>query len=158
MERLCRSSADLKPSVVADWLRGNRKRRRGEDSRPPNYTNLWVVSVHTRERGNDRSRCEGGEEFLLIMPNADAEATRVRMEQMRLDAKQLRIMHSGTPLGPITISAGIAASPIHGSSPKQILAAADVALYQAKKSGRDCIVVAEKRDQALPKPHGVAGG
>jgi diguanylate cyclase (GGDEF)-like protein len=47
------------------------------------------------------------------------------------------------PLGPITISAGVAAFPAHGSSPKQIMVAADAALYQAKKGGRDRVVVAE---------------
>jgi hypothetical protein len=62
---------------------------------------------------------------------------------MRLGAKELRIMYGDKPLGPITISAGIAAFPAHGSSPKQIMAAADAALYQAKKAGRDRVVVAE---------------
>lgn len=35
----------------------------------------------------------GGEEFVLIMPNADAEGTRIRIEQIRLGVKELRIMH-----------------------------------------------------------------
>jgi diguanylate cyclase (GGDEF)-like protein/PAS domain S-box-containing protein len=85
----------------------------------------------------------GGEEFVLIMPNADAEATRIRIEQMRLGVKELRIMYGDKPLGPITISAGIAAFPAHGSSPKQIMSAADAALYQAKKSGRDRVMVSQ---------------
>jgi diguanylate cyclase (GGDEF)-like protein len=66
-------------------------------------------------RADDIACRYGGEEFVLIMPNADAEATQVRMKQMRLDAKQLRIMHAGKPLGPITLSAGIAGIPNHGS-------------------------------------------
>jgi diguanylate cyclase (GGDEF)-like protein/PAS domain S-box-containing protein len=85
----------------------------------------------------------GGEEFVLIMPNANAEGTRTRIEQMRLGVRELRIMYGDKPLGPITISAGIAAFPVHGSSPKQIMIAADAALYQAKKGGRDCVAVAE---------------
>ena len=94
-------------------------------------------------RADDIACRYGGEEFVLIMPNADAEATRIRIEQMRLGVKDLRIMYGDKPLGPITISAGIAAFPAHGSSPKQIMTAADAALYQAKKAGRDRVVVAE---------------
>jgi len=94
-------------------------------------------------RADDIACRYGGEEFVLIMPNADAEATRIRIEQMRLDAKELRITYGDKPLGPITISAGIAAFSAHGSSPKQIIDAADAALYQAKKGGRDRVVVAE---------------
>jgi diguanylate cyclase (GGDEF)-like protein/PAS domain S-box-containing protein len=94
-------------------------------------------------RADDIACRYGGEEFVLIMPNADAEATRIRIEQMRLGVKELRIVYGDKPLGPITISAGIAAFPAHGSSPKQIMTAADAALYRAKKGGRDCVVVAE---------------
>ena len=67
----------------------------------------------------------------------------IRIEQIRLDVKELRIVYGDKPLGLITISAGIAAFPAHGSSPKQIMIAADAALYRAKKGGRDCVVVAE---------------
>jgi diguanylate cyclase (GGDEF)-like protein len=94
-------------------------------------------------RADDIACRYGGEEFALIMPNADAEATRIRIEQMRLGATELRIMYADKPLGPITISAGIAAFPTHGSSPKQIMTAADAALYRAKRAGRDRVVVAE---------------
>jgi diguanylate cyclase (GGDEF)-like protein/PAS domain S-box-containing protein len=93
-------------------------------------------------RADDIACRYGGEEFVLIMPNADAEATRLRIEQIRLGAKELRIAYGGKALGPITISAGIAAIPAHGSSPKQIMMAADAALYQAKKAGRDRVLVA----------------
>lgn len=91
-----------------------------------------------------------GEEFVLIMPNADAEATRIRIEQIRLGVKELRIMYGNKPLGPITVSAGIATFPAHGSSSQQIMSAADAALYQAKKGGRDCVVVAEDGADLLP--------
>jgi diguanylate cyclase (GGDEF)-like protein len=92
------------------------------------------------------------------MPNADTEGTRIRIEQMRLDVKELRIMYGDKPLGPITISAGIAAFPAHGSSPKQIMSAADAALYQAKKGGRDCVVVAEGGVNLTPSITAQAAG
>ena len=110
-------------------------------------------------RADDIACRYGGEEFVLILPNADAEATRTRMEQMRSDAKKLRILHGGKPLGLITISAGIAAFPDQGSSPKQLMIAADAALYQAKKAGRDCVVVAGGGDKLpLSLMAGATGG
>jgi PleD family two-component response regulator len=42
----------------------------------------------------------------------------------------------------ITISVGVAVFPIHGTSPKDLMSAADVALYEAKRGGRDQVVVA----------------
>jgi diguanylate cyclase (GGDEF)-like protein len=57
-------------------------------------------------------------------------------------------MYGDKPLGPITISAGIAVFPAHGSTSQQIMGAADAALYQAKKGGRDCVVVTD----GVPEP------
>ena len=43
----------------------------------------------------------------------------------------------------ITVSVGVAALPQHGTSPKELLDAADAALYRAKREGRDRVVVAD---------------
>ncbi len=51
-------------------------------------------------------------------------------------------MYQGKSLGMVTISVGVAAFPEHGRSPKELMAAADAALYQAKRGGRDQVVVA----------------
>jgi diguanylate cyclase (GGDEF)-like protein/PAS domain S-box-containing protein len=108
------------------------------------------VFLHRNTRADDIACRYGGEEFVLIMPNADAEATRIRIEQIRLGVKELRIMYGNKPLGPITVSAGIATFPAHGSSSQQIMSAADAALYEAKKGGRDCVVVAEGGADLFP--------
>jgi predicted signal transduction protein with EAL and GGDEF domain len=42
----------------------------------------------------------------------------------------------------LTISVGVAVFPEHGTSPKELMAAADAALYGAKHNGRDQVVVA----------------
>jgi diguanylate cyclase (GGDEF)-like protein/PAS domain S-box-containing protein len=103
-------------------------------------------SRHTR--ADDIACRYGGEELVLILPNADVEATRIRAEQLRVDAKDLTLMQRGKPLGVVTLSAGVAAFPLHGSSPRQLMAAADAALYQAQKKGRDCVVVADSGTSA----------
>jgi diguanylate cyclase (GGDEF)-like protein len=88
----------------------------------------------------------GGEEFVLIFPNSSADAAEKRVEQLRSSIKNLNIVHRGQPLGPVTISVGIAAYPVNGSSPSQLIANADAALYQAKRGGRDKIVLAQAVD------------
>jgi diguanylate cyclase (GGDEF)-like protein/PAS domain S-box-containing protein len=84
----------------------------------------------------------GGEEFVVILPTADLAASRARAERLRSKTKELTILHQGKSMGMITISVGVAVFPEHGLSPKELMAAADVALYEAKRGGRDKVVVA----------------
>jgi diguanylate cyclase (GGDEF)-like protein len=55
---------------------------------------------------------------------------------------ELVVLHEGNSLGKITVSIGVAGVPVHGTSPKELLDAADAALYRAKKEGRNRVVVA----------------
>ncbi len=106
----------------------------------------------------------GGEEFVVILPTADLESSRARAERLRLKMRELTIMYQGKSIGMVTISVGVAAFPEHGTSPKELMAAADAALYQAKRGGRDQVVVASapviderrSRAQASPPPVGVS--
>jgi diguanylate cyclase (GGDEF)-like protein/PAS domain S-box-containing protein len=84
----------------------------------------------------------GGEEFVVILPTADLEAARLRAERLRSKMRELTILHQGKSLGMVTISVGVATFPEHGISPKELMAAADAALYEAKRSGRDQVIVA----------------
>jgi predicted signal transduction protein with EAL and GGDEF domain len=78
--------------------------------------------------------------------------------------RELTIMYQGKSLGMVTISVGVAAFPAHGTSPKELMAAADAALYEAKRGGRDKVVVASApvmdeavdRAQANRAPVGVS--
>src|SRR5258708_6576092 len=100
-------------------------------------------------RAEDIACRYGGEEFVLILPDADLELTRLRAEELCAGTKKLQVIHSGETLGPITISVGVAAFPMHGKSMRELLAAADGALYQAKKAGRDRVMVAHAREANL---------
>jgi diguanylate cyclase (GGDEF)-like protein/PAS domain S-box-containing protein len=84
----------------------------------------------------------GGEEFVVMMPTADLKSACARAERLRLKMKELTILHQGEAMGMVTISIGVACFPEHGMSPKELMAAADAALYQAKRAGRDQVVVA----------------
>jgi len=87
----------------------------------------------------------GGEEFVVILPTADLDTSRVRAERLRFKMRELTLMHQGKSLGMVTISVGVATFPEHGMSPKELMAAADAALYEAKRCGRDQVVVASSR-------------
>ena len=55
----------------------------------------------------------------------------------------LGIVHAAAPGGIVTVSVGVACGqPVGGEEPEQLVHAADVALYQAKKSGRNRAMLA----------------
>lgn len=97
--------------------------------------------LKTRTRGEDIACRYGGEEFVFVLPEATLEDARHRAEQLRQEAKQLRVYHLGKPLDNISISLGVSAFPEHGFTADAILKTADTALYRAKNEGRDRVVV-----------------
>jgi diguanylate cyclase (GGDEF)-like protein/PAS domain S-box-containing protein len=94
----------------------------------------------------------GGEEFVVILPTAGLEGARARGERLRSKMRELTIMHQGKSLGMITFSVGVATFPEHGTSPKELMAAADAALYEAKRGGRDQVAVASKAEEEMAMP------
>ena len=84
----------------------------------------------------------GGEEFIVILPMADLNATQARAANICSRLRDLEVLHEGRPVGKVTASAGVAAFPEHGTEPKALIDAADAAMYRAKKEGRDRVVAA----------------
>jgi diguanylate cyclase (GGDEF)-like protein len=80
----------------------------------------------------------GGEEFTILLPNANLDETRQRAETLREAASNLVVSDSQR----LTISLGVAAYPGHGASARELIEEADAALYAAKSSGRDRVVTA----------------
>jgi diguanylate cyclase (GGDEF)-like protein len=107
--------------------------------------------LQSRMRKDDIVCRYGGEEFTIIMPESSVEVAQQRAERLREDVKKLDISLNGQFLGSVSFSVGLACFPQNGASGEEILRAADLALYRAKSSGRDCVVVAEHIDE-LPKP------
>jgi diguanylate cyclase (GGDEF)-like protein len=84
----------------------------------------------------------GGDEFCVVMPEADAVICRQFMRRLRSDLEQTAIPISGTSTTiHCTISLGGAIYPQHGEDPDQLFHAADMALLQAKGAGRNLAVV-----------------
>jgi len=84
----------------------------------------------------------GGEELTIVLGDCSRKDALRRAEQIREGLRDLYLEHDGKSLGTLTLSLGIAFFPEHGRSPEQLLRAADAALYQAKRGGRDRVVVA----------------
>jgi diguanylate cyclase (GGDEF)-like protein len=74
----------------------------------------------------------GGDEFGLLLPEADAAVAAMVAERLRLSIHELR---SGD--GQTTASFGIAIYPEDGSTSKELLRVAGRALYEAKQRGKD---------------------
>jgi diguanylate cyclase (GGDEF)-like protein len=79
----------------------------------------------------------GGDEFILILPEAPRHVVQERAEQLRHDAAALDLTFMGRTLPALTISLGVSVFPEDGASAVALLAASDLALYRAKSAGRD---------------------
>jgi diguanylate cyclase (GGDEF)-like protein/PAS domain S-box-containing protein len=105
--------------------------------------------LQARTRQGDIACRYGGEEFLLILPEAPLAVAWQRAEQLRSEAPQLRVKVDNVELPPLTLSLGVAAFPKHGATPRELLACVDSHLYRAKNAGRDCVVAGEQIQQPL---------
>ncbi|MEH1166664.1 diguanylate cyclase [Micromonospora sp. CPCC 205539] len=102
---------------------------------------------------------QGGEEFVLLLPETDARGAAIVAERLGAAVRDTPIAVEAYA-GPIvvTVSVGIAVYPDHGSTGREVLDAADNALYVAKAAGRDTYRVAEDRPDVpmreIPVPAG----
>ena len=83
----------------------------------------------------------GGEEFIAILVDADAELARQRAETIRAEVQRLELRHRNEICGRVTVSIGIALYPAHGALAADLLHRADKALYASKRSGKDRVTV-----------------
>lgn len=106
---------------------------------------LRAIGLFLQEhiRGSDVACRYGGEEFILILPDAPLEDTYHRAHELRAGIKDLQIQHNGQQLPTVTTSVGVASFPVHGVTIEEVIKVADTALYQAKTGGRDQVVLAQ---------------
>lgn len=102
-----------------------------------------VISESVRCSSDTAARY-GGEEFALILPNTDQQGAIAIASTIRSTLQSLQIPHSDSAIAThITVSLGIACIvPTSNSSCQQLIAAADIALYEAKAAGRNTWKVA----------------
>lgn len=90
-------------------------------------------------QGSDMLARYGGEEFVLVLPATDLEAGIVVAERLQADVSRARLTNGGSPFEQrLTVSIGVSASePWMGGTASAALDAADQALYEAKRRGRN---------------------
>ena len=82
----------------------------------------------------------GGEEFCIVMPEMDFNAMSTKVEEFRIAVESLDCSESGADFS-ITASFGVSSSATSGYSMNLLLTHADVALFEAKRQGRNQVVI-----------------
>jgi diguanylate cyclase (GGDEF)-like protein len=103
-----------------------------------------LVEFARRVRGEirevDLAFRQGGEEFVVLLPETDARGAAIVAERLGAVVRDTPVpveTHGGPVPVPVTVSIGIAVYPDHAATGQQVLDAADDALYAAKAAGRD---------------------
>ncbi|HVL66837.1 MAG TPA: diguanylate cyclase [Vicinamibacterales bacterium] len=148
-------------ALDAEWRRGLRARRplsvllvdidhfkRFNDTygHPAGDRSLGQVAAALAgviHRPGDTVARYGGEEFGVLLPETDPEGAAAVGDRMREAVEALRLAHAGGVGGLVTISAGVATVvPSEDGAPEALVAAADAALYDAKRGGRNRVCAA----------------
>jgi two-component system cell cycle response regulator len=98
--------------------------------------------VEANLRGSDMLCRYGGEEFCMLLRDADGETAVYKVATIAAEYRTLVISHGAHTLTGCTFSAGVAEYPQHGVTRNELLMRADTALYAAKMAGRNRAMVA----------------
>ena len=102
-------------------------------------------------RATDTIARYGGDEFVLLMPETELEETLQAMERIRRAVESSNISDNLK----VTISCGVASwNQTSRTTPMDLIRRADVALYQAKQAGRNCIAATQPSASKAEKNHG----
>ena len=107
-------------------------------------------TLRTSVRPYDLAARYGGEEFTVLVPGASAAGVRGLAERLRDRVASHPFVTAHGRTIPVTVSAGCAVYPVQGTDAPSLLKAADVALYEAKRSGRNRVVAADAGDDPNP--------
>ncbi len=103
---------------------------------------LIADSLRVNTRVFDSVARYGGEEFVVVMPGTGPAEAAAAAERLRLAVQEIEFHAAMDVLLPLTVSVGVACTPIASDSPERLLQAADTALYDAKRNGRNRVEMA----------------
>jgi diguanylate cyclase (GGDEF)-like protein len=97
--------------------------------------------LSTLFRGGDIVCRYGGEEFVILMPEISKIIALERAEQLLDCVRQMELPHEIRHIGIVTLSVGAAVFPDHARSQDDLLRSADSAMYSAKNSGKNRVIM-----------------
>jgi diguanylate cyclase (GGDEF)-like protein len=117
-----------------------------------NALRLLVECFRQELRAVDTAARFGGDEFALILPGADPDGALIVAERVRSKIELILI----PGFGPLSMSLGIATYPLHADARTELVQHADAALYNAKRAGRNRVVLfqASTNTPTAPVPVG----
>jgi len=110
---------------------------------------MLADNLRAELRAVDTAARFGGDEFVIILPQADTEGALLVAERLRTRVEQMDIPGYGS----VTSSLGVATFPYHASSRDTLVVAADRALYSSKNAGRNRVTVVENSEFVEPLPN-----
>jgi diguanylate cyclase (GGDEF)-like protein len=100
-----------------------------------------AAMLQAEVRGGDLVARLGGDEFAIVLTDCSAEDAQSLAERIRASAAQIGVEYRGRRLS-IGASIGLADARAAGVAPAELMASADAACYEAKRSGRDAVRMA----------------
>ncbi|MBB5278163.1 diguanylate cyclase (GGDEF)-like protein/PAS domain S-box-containing protein [Rhizobium rosettiformans] len=99
-----------------------------------------AIATGVRRSGDITARF-GGEEFAVLLPDTDGDMAIAIAEKIRTSIRKLSILHEDSEYGIVTVSVGATVfTPLASiGDPTELVERADLALYQAKNAGRNCV-------------------
>jgi two-component system cell cycle response regulator len=105
---------------------------------------LIADSLRVNTRVFDSVARYGGEEFVVVMPGTSSDEAVAAGERLRSAVEAINFATLDDEPIPLTVSVGVACAPSANGSPELLLHAADAALYDAKRNGRNRVEVARE--------------
>jgi diguanylate cyclase (GGDEF)-like protein len=103
---------------------------------------LIADSLRVNTRVFDSVARYGGEEFVVVMPGTGPAEAAAAAERLRSAVEEIEFNTVETLRIPLSVSVGVACTPRSLDSPELLLQAADMALYDAKRNGRNRVEMA----------------
>ncbi len=106
---------------------------------------MLADSLRAELRAVDTPARFGGDEFVIILPQANAEGAMLVAERLRKRIEKMEV----TGFGRATASFGVASFPAHASSRDTLVVAADRALYHSKRNGRNRVSMPDEESSEI---------
>lgn len=106
-------------------------------------------------RDTDAVARYGGDEFVIVLPDTGTELAGVVAERIRTKINKYKFTGGKRLELSLTASFGVATFPLHASSPQQLIACADTAMYEAKAANKNCIRFAAAVHKPSPTTPGI---